>query len=262
MRWDSPFVLAAAGTIAIHVILAVVGDAIVVTHPAHVAKPAPHIQLVNIELPPKLAPPPPPVAPPPPPAAAPPVHAAPAPHVHAIRTAPPAPAPTETAPPTPAPSAPSGGAPVVSMPDLAPGATGTVGVAVGPANTGPVGRGGTGGGTGAGIGSGTASAPAPLSVAAIKTRAMPRGDYGYFDASKDYPEEAKQLGIEGEIRVRLVVDAHGRVVGRVLLDHLGHGLDQLALTRAAQIQFDPARDTHDQPVASVVVWTFHMTLPK
>jgi TonB family protein len=119
-----------------------------------------------------------------------------------------------------------------------------------------------GGGTGAGIGAGSAEAPAPVSIAAIKTRAMPRGDYGYFDASHDYPEEAKRLGIEGEIRVRLVVDRTGKVTSRVLLDHLGHGLDQLALARAAKIQFTPARDTHDQPVASIVVWTFHMTLPK
>ena len=101
-----------------------------------------------------------------------------------------------------------------------------------------------------------------MSVATIKTRAMPRGDYGYIDAGKEYPTEAKQLGIEGPVRVRLVVDDRGKVTSAVLLNKLGHGLDELALRKAREIQFDPARDTDDHPVASVVVWTFNMTLPK
>ena len=101
-----------------------------------------------------------------------------------------------------------------------------------------------------------------MSVATIKTRAMPKGDFSYFDASKDYPPEAKQLGIEGVIRVRLVVDATGAVKSAVLINKLGHGLDELALERAKKIQFDPAKDTDDKPVSSVVVWTFNMTLPK
>jgi TonB family protein len=101
-----------------------------------------------------------------------------------------------------------------------------------------------------------------VSVATIKTRAMPKGDFSYFDASKDYPAEAKALAIEGVIRVRLVVDATGVVKTATLINKLGHGLDELALERSKKIQFDPAKDTNDQPVSSVVVWTFNMTLPK
>jgi len=117
------------------------------------------------------------------------------------------------------------------------------------------------GGTGSGEGTGPA-ANAPTTVAAIKTLAKVRGDYGYFSLGKDYPPEAKQLGIEGDIKVRLVVGANGKVTAAVLLNRLGHGLDEIALTRAHQIEFEPARDTNDQPVSSVVVWTFHMTLPQ
>jgi TonB family protein len=91
---------------------------------------------------------------------------------------------------------------------------------------------------------------------------MPKGDFSYFDASKDYPAEAKQLGIEGVIRVRLIVDDTGKVKSAVLLNKLGHGLDELALVRAKKIEFDPATDTDDKPVTSVVIWTFNMTLPK
>jgi TonB family protein len=147
------------------------------------------------------------------------------------------------------------------MDNLGPDATGKVPVAIGHPPTGRIGKGGTGGGTGAGSGSGTAEV-APMSVATIKKRAMPRGDYGYIDAGKEYPTEAKQLGIEGPVRVRLVVDDKGKVTSAVLLNHLGHGLDELALRKAREIEFEPARDTDDRPVASVVVWTFNMTLPK
>jgi TonB family protein len=96
----------------------------------------------------------------------------------------------------------------------------------------------------------------------IKTRALPKGDFSYFDASKDYPSEAKALGIEGVIRMRLVVDDTGTVKSATPLNRLGHGLDELALARAKKIQFNPATDTNDKPVSSVVVWTFNMTLPK
>jgi protein TonB len=146
------------------------------------------------------------------------------------------------------------------MEDIAPAARG-VAVKPGKPNTGNVGRGGSGGGTGAGSGSGSEDVPPPVSVATIKKAAMPKGDYGYFNTG-DYPSEAKQLGIEGPVRVRLIVDVEGKVKQATLLNKLGHGLDELALSRAKQIQFEPATDTYDRPVTSVVVWTFHMTLPK
>lgn len=263
VRWDSPFVLAIAGTVAVHLTALTAGDALVMTRPPRVWQPAPHLELVEIEVPPVLKPPPPPPLAPEPEPPAPVEPVKPAPRAQAIRATP---APVRSSPeppPTPAETpAPSGGDPVVHMDDIAPGATG-VGVAVGRPATGRIGRGGSGGGTGAGSGSGTADeVPRPMSVATIKTRALPTGDYAYFDAGKDYPAEARALGIEGAIRVRLIVDEHGKVTSRVLLNRLGHGLDELALRRAAEIVFQPATDTDDHPVTSVVVWTFNMTLPK
>ncbi len=62
--------------------------------------------------------------------------------------------------------------------------------------------------------------------------------------------------------MRLVVDDTGKVRSAVLLNKLGHGLDELAMRKAKEIQFEPARDTDDKAVTSVVVWTFNMTLPK
>jgi protein TonB len=261
VRWDSPFVLAVAGTLAIHLIVVTAGDAIVVTHPPTVRLAAPHVELVDIELPRVVSPPPPPKPAPQPPA---PVDVKPAPRPQVARATPrqirsaPAPEPpAQTEVPVP-----SGGDEVVHMDDLAPGATG-VGVAVGKRSTGHIGRGGTGGGTGAGSGAGSGDeVPRPVSIATIKTLPRAKGDFAYFDAGKDYPPEARALGIEGAIRVRLVVDEHGRVTSHVLLNTLGHGLDELAMKRAAEIEFEPARDADEHPVAAVVVWTFSMTLPK
>lgn len=250
--------LATAGTLAIHVLLVTAGDAMIVTHPPRQLVAAPHVELVEIEPPPIVQPPPPPAATPP---TEPTEPVKPAPRPRVARPAPNQIRVPEPTPPRPEEPAPSGGDEVVHMDDIAPSATG-VGVAVGKRSTGHIGRGGTGGGTGAGSGSGASELPRPVSVATIKTRALPRGDYGYFDAGKDYPAEARALGIEGAIRVRLVVDEHGKVTSQVLLNRLGHGLDELAMKRAAEIEFEPARDTDDKPVASVVVWTFTMALPK
>jgi protein TonB len=252
--WESPLVLAIAGTLAIHLLLVTLADAMLVLNPPRPdPPPPPKLELVDIQVPPIVKPPP-----PPPPAKLPEVAPAPAQHVAASRPI----AHTETLPPPPTtPPAPdSGGAPVVTEDNIAPSATG-VPVAVGKRNTGHVGRGGTGTGTGAGSGAGSADTPQPMSIATIKTRAMPKGDYSY-EQEKDYPAEAKRLGIEGKIRVKLIVDERGEVKSAALLNRLGHGLDELALTRANAIKFDPAKDTDDRPVTSVVVWTFDLELPK
>jgi protein TonB len=256
---DSPFVLAAAGTLAIHVILLVAADALIVTHPMHLDPPAPRVRLVDIRIQPRrVAPPPRRDEPRPATPTAAPVHAlAPPAHVRAAvpqPIAPPEPEPVATAPV----QAPTGGdGPVVAIDDLAPAAQGV-----------PVahrsGSGGVGGGTGRSTGAGARSGtdpPAPVSVATIKKLAMPRNDYGYV-LSKDYPPDAKRLGIEGTLKVRLVVDSSGKVISATLLDHLGYGLDELALAQARGFQFAPARDGEDRPVTSVVVWTFRMTPPK
>jgi protein TonB len=268
VRLDSPFVLASAGTIAIHLILIVVMDATIVIWPYRPSPPAPRVDLIDVEVPPPPPPEPPkPPKDPPKPLAKPvdekPIEPAVKPMKRIVQPQN-EPPPTNEPPRETVPVAETpGGDEVVTLDDVTPSATG-VAVKVGKRNTGQhIGRGGNGGGTGAGSGAGTAEeAPPPVSVATIKKRAMPKGDYGYFNTGADYPAAAKQLGLEGDIRVRLIVDDRGKVKQAVLLNKLGHGLDELALSRAKQIEFEPAKDTEDRAVTSVVIWTFHMTLPK
>lgn len=267
MQSDSRLLLSIAGTIAVHIVLFVTADVVQVVTPKRKHTPAPRIEMVEVEVPPVIQPPPPPVVKEPePPPVEPPTPIDPPRVVEArVKTAPVRsvePPPTDEPPPSTDPQPPSGGEQVVTL-DTASYGPGGVPVAVGKRTSERVGRGGAGGGTGAGIGSGaTAEPPKPVSVATIKKRALPKGDQSYFDAGKDYPPEARQLGIEGVIRVRLVVDETGKVASAVLLNKLGHGLDELALERSRLIEFTPAIDTSDRPVSSVVVWTFTMTLPK
>lgn len=151
-------------------------------------------------------------------------------------------------------------APVIQLPNLTPGGSGPP-AAVGRPTSRRVGTGGTGTNTGGG---GTSTegtgGPRPVSVAAIKKQAVPLN--ADLEVGKLYPAEAKRLGIEGTVKVRLVVDETGKVISQRLITPLGHGLDELALKLSTMLRFEPAIDTTDKPVQSVVVWTFEFVLPK
>jgi periplasmic protein TonB len=262
VRLDSPAVLATAGTLAIHLLLAIAGDAVVVLNPQRGWEAPPTVELIDIE---------PVVKPPDPPAedkqeeepevkeVAKPV---PQPVQKVAKRSAPKPATNEPRPPPTETSPSSGGAPLAAMEGIPPPSATGIPVVGGKRPGDSIGRGGKGTGTGAGSGAGSSDLPKPMSIATIKKQAMPKGDFGYLAIGKDYPAEAKALGIEGSIRVRLLVDETGNVKSAVLVSKLGHGLDELALQRAKQIVFEPARDTEDKPVSSTVIWTFTMTIPK
>ena len=251
------------GTLIVHLVLGLaIGAA-----PRDEPEPAPTMTMIKLDTrrpppPPalKVEPPPPvPVTPPPPTRAPPPTTRRSAPRQVTTTTTPP---PLSEPPPTTTTTTPApGGAPVVTLSNVAPAAHG-VAVAVGKPTDRRTGRGGSGGTEGEAVGAGTGSAVAKVvSVASIKKMAVPKGDYDYV-STKAYPAEAKQLGLGGVIRVQLTIDATGKVVKvRMLGKGLGHGLDELALTRARALAFEPALDTDDRPVASVLTFTFRFEPP-
>lgn len=242
-------------------------------HPPEVAeRPG---EMIDVELPkPRVEPPKPkpepepepePEPPPEPPVVTARTVAPPQQHTRARSTPPPPEAPKITATEAPAPGPPDSAepAPVFVLPEGG-GSGGSIPVPVGTPRRGLTGPGGSGTGSGGGgKPGGTAPAvAAPVSVAAIKRRAMPIGDTDFVEAHRDYPVEARRLGIEGQVKIRLLVDKSGKVTSRKLITKLGHGLDQLAMKLAGRLRFEPAIDTDDRPVASVVVWTFTFTLPQ
>jgi TonB family protein len=123
----------------------------------------------------------------------------------------------------------------------------------------PKGKAPAGGGDPDSKGTGTGP-PKPASIASIKVMPKPVGETDYFDAKRDYPAEARAQGIEGMVKVRLLVDETGAVRSRKVVKKLGYGFDQLALRLAKRLRFKPAIDTSGRPVAAVVVWTFNFTL--
>jgi TonB family protein len=55
-----------------------------------------------------------------------------------------------------------------------------------------------------------------------------------------YPAEAKQLKVQGDVILRVTFTAAGQVVVQSVVHSLGHGLDEEARRVAAQIRFRPA----------------------
>lgn len=62
-----------------------------------------------------------------------------------------------------------------------------------------------------------------------------------------YTAEARKLRIQGEVLLRVVFMASGRLQILGVTRGLGHGLDEAAIRAAQQIQFKPAR-RNGQPV--------------
>lgn len=56
-----------------------------------------------------------------------------------------------------------------------------------------------------------------------------------------YTDAARTAGVEGRVRVELTVDETGRVTRVVVLQGLGHGLDEAALSAARNATFTPAQ---------------------
>jgi protein TonB len=229
------------------------------------------IDVASESLPPTEPPPEPPPLPEPEPepeAAEPPLAATEPPPSEPPPSEPPPEPPSEPPPVTDEPPAPgwadSDDAPGMAfqLGETGPAATATVAVVQGKGNRpSRVGAGSNTGGGGDPDSNGTARPVAkPVSIASIKRGARPIGDTDLIQA-RDYPEEAKRLGIEGNVKIKLVVDQAGNVTSRSLVTKLGHGFDALALRYAKRLRFEPAVDTNDRPVASVVVWTFRFVLP-
>jgi len=92
----------------------------------------------------------------------------------------------------------------------------------------------------------------------LKSLAAPNFEPVEITAKPDpvYTAEARSLQIQGEVVVRVVFTAAGRVQVVGVEQGLGHGLDEAAVRAAQQIQFKPAR-RGGQPVD--VTATLHIT---
>jgi periplasmic protein TonB len=104
----------------------------------------------------------------------------------------------------------------------------------------------------------------PVSELYIKTR--PDIDEDACGKSVQYPAEAEQMGIEGDVKLRIELDEKGGVHAIKVLSGLGHGLDQAAVyafTHKSACRFKPAVATDGKPVAYVIPsYVFHFEIPR
>jgi protein TonB len=74
-----------------------------------------------------------------------------------------------------------------------------------------------------------------------------------------YPEEARKLGLEGQVVLRLTIDAKGSVVLVKVVRSAGHGFDEAAVEALKRFRFKPAMEGSD-PVATEITYTYTFQL--
>ncbi len=121
---------------------------------------------------------------------------------------------------------------------------------------------GRGGRSGSGVGSGATSGPGGGSD--LDVSRMPEIDTAACGRSVAYPAEAERAGVEGKIRLRVALDAGGRVTSARVLRGLGHGLDQAAVEALThRCRFTPALGRDGRPVPFVIEsYSFVFELPR
>ncbi len=76
-----------------------------------------------------------------------------------------------------------------------------------------------------------------------------------------YPRGARASGVQGEVKLRIILGADGRVRDEMeVLEGLPHGITEAAIKAARQIEFEPARGKDGRPVSQyvTVIYTFHL----
>ncbi|HZG52047.1 MAG TPA: energy transducer TonB [Pyrinomonadaceae bacterium] len=75
-----------------------------------------------------------------------------------------------------------------------------------------------------------------------------------------YPSEARGYGVEGKVKLRIILGAGGKVDGPVeVLEGLPYGLTEEAIKAARRIRFEPARKD-GRPVSQYVIVVYHFHL--
>jgi TonB family protein len=104
-----------------------------------------------------------------------------------------------------------------------------------------------------------ARSPGPLSL-----RSLPEINTDACGRSAAYPKEAQNLGIEGDVKLRITLDERGAVQEVRVLSGLGHGLDREAVNAIRlKCKFTPAIGGDGRPVPYVIdPYVFHFEIPR
>jgi protein TonB len=76
------------------------------------------------------------------------------------------------------------------------------------------------------------------------------------DGEDNYPPEAKRLGIEGYVDLKLGIDERGKVVQIKVVLRAGHGFDEAAVKAMKQAKFKPAMTSDGRAVPCSIIWRY------
>lgn len=100
------------------------------------------------------------------------------------------------------------------------------------------------------------SAPAePYRGALVSVAAVDQAPRRLGECEAEYPPLARSQGIEGRVRLRLRIEADGRVGKVELLSGVGSGLDEAAMHAMRRCRFSPAK-VAKEPVTTEITYTY------
>lgn len=74
-----------------------------------------------------------------------------------------------------------------------------------------------------------------------------------------YPEEARKLGMEGDVLLKLTIDHTGKVVSAKVVKRAGYGFDEAALAAVKRFRFKPGLDG-GEPITTEINYTYTFLL--
>jgi protein TonB len=82
------------------------------------------------------------------------------------------------------------------------------------------------------------------------------------EEKKEMPPEARRLGLEGVVVLRVNLDRHGVVRSVRVVKKAGYGFDEVAMKALYQFKFSPAIDKNGQPADFVIAYTYRFSAAK
>lgn len=110
-------------------------------------------------------------------------------------------------------------------------------------------------GVAGGTGDSTQFVPVPENVIAVEPALLEE-----FKAP--YPEEARRMGLEGEVMLRIGIDENGKIREVRVVKRAGHGFDEQAAKAMWRYRFRPARASDGRPVAVRQNFRYVFQLPR
>jgi protein TonB len=83
-----------------------------------------------------------------------------------------------------------------------------------------------------------------------------------YQPSVPFPAEMQRMGIEGVVKLKILIDDSGNVRRVTVVEKAGHGFDELAREALKKFKFSPARTSDGKAVPTNIVYTYRFELPQ